>query len=410
MRSKILSLILSAVLLTAVPVHAEVSDYETAETEYEQQDEMAPVFQIDDGSGNTVNMLGWEDTLFIVQKAVVVRSCPGSAGNAVGEIAMGTQVQRTAVCDNGWSKISFQNGGDKISGYVPDGVMSGEYTVPEEMQSAVVKKDSEVLDYPGMKDGVVCGQVTASQEVQRTDEEDGIWSRVIYTNASGEEISGYVPTSVFEDAPEKETQSDEGEISWESVPDGTEASGETVSAGTESSGETVPDDTEVTGETVPDEAVPSGETAADASNDPVDAGIIHKSSGTGLFAKAVTEVPSIKEGKNGVQIGTPVAASSDATLVSLGTFRITHYCPCSICCGPWANGITSTGVTAVTNHTIAVNPSQIPYGSQVVINGQVYVAEDCGGAIKDNCIDIYVETHEEGESKGVFYTEVYLIQ
>lgn len=112
----------------------------------------------------------------------------------------------------------------------------------------------------------------------------------------------------------------------------------------------------------------------------------------------------------GVQIGTPVSVSSDATLKPLGTFRITHYCPCSICCGPWANGITSTGVTATTNRTIAVDPSQIPYGSKVVINGQVYVAEDCGGAIKHNCIDIYVATHQEGEDKGVYYTDVYLLK
>ena len=107
---------------------------------------------------------------------------------------------------------------------------------------------------------------------------------------------------------------------------------------------------------------------------------------------------------------TPVAASSDASLKPLGKFKITHYCPCSICCGPWSNGITSTGVIATTNHTIAVDPSQIPYGSKVVINGQVYVAEDCGGAIKTNCIDIYVATHAEGEAKGVYYTDVYLIQ
>ena len=111
-----------------------------------------------------------------------------------------------------------------------------------------------------------------------------------------------------------------------------------------------------------------------------------------------------------MQIGTPVSASADATLKPLGTFRITHYCPCSICCGPWANGITSTGVTATTNRTIAVDPSQIPYGSKVVINGQVYVAEDCGGAIRTNCIDVYVATHSEAEQKGVFYREVYLLQ
>ena len=48
--------------------------------------------------------------------------------------------------------------------------------------------------------------------------------------------------------------------------------------------------------------------------------------------------------------------------------------------------------------------------SQVVIKGQVYVEEDYGGAIKTNCIDIYVATHEEGEAKGVYYTDVYLIQ
>ena len=67
-------------------------------------------------------------------------------------------------------------------------------------------------------------------------------------------------------------------------------------------------------------------------------------------------------------------------------------------------------MTATTNRTIAVDPSQIPYGSKVVINGQVYVAEDCGGAIRTNCIDVYVATHSEAEQKGVFYTEVYLLQ
>ena len=81
-----------------------------------------------------------------------------------------------------------------------------------------------------------------------------------------------------------------------------------------------------------------------------------------------------------------------------------------ICCGPYANGITSTGVTATTNHTIAVDPSVIPYGSKVVINGQVYVAEDCGGAIKNKRIDIYVATHAEGEAKGTYDTEVYLLK
>ena len=366
-------------LLSALPVHAEVIDYKAAEELYQQQDEMSPVFQVDDGDGNTVNMIGWEDTLYILQKEIVVRSCPGSNGSEVGTAEMGMQVQRTAVCDNGWSKITYQVGEDGFSGYVPNVVLDDMYMDAKAVETDVVMQDSEVLDHPGKKNGIVCGQVTVMQEVQRVAEE-GDWSCITYTDASGTEIKGYVPSFVFE-----ETQAEAA------VPEPQEEQ-----------------PFEETAVSEPQEEQPAEEAAVSESSEMT--GTIHKSSGNGVFAKAVTEVPSVKEDENGVQVGTPVAASSDESLVSLGVFRITHYCPCSICCGPWANGITSTGVTAVTNHTIAVNPSQIPYGSKVVINGQVYVAEDCGGAIKDNCIDIYVATHEEGERKGVYYTEVYLIQ
>jgi 3D (Asp-Asp-Asp) domain-containing protein len=94
---------------------------------------------------------------------------------------------------------------------------------------------------------------------------------------------------------------------------------------------------------------------------------------------------------------------------SLGEYKITAYCPCSKCCGKWANGITSTGVTATEGRTIAVDPSVIPYGSIVEINGNRYVAEDCGGAIKKNRIDIYFNSHEEALKWGVQYHDVYLI-
>lgn len=87
---------------------------------------------------------------------------------------------------------------------------------------------------------------------------------------------------------------------------------------------------------------------------------------------------------------------------SLGTFRITAY---------W-NGedeygaLTSTGVKAQVNHTIAVDPEIIPYGSEIKIDGQIYVAEDCGGAVKNNVIDVWVES--KNNSFGVKYTEVFI--
>ena len=54
--------------------------------------------------------------------------------------------------------------------------------------------------------------------------------------------------------------------------------------------------------------------------------------------------------------------------------------------------LTSTGAIAEEERTIAVDPSIIPYGSIVLINGKEYVAQDCGGAIKGDKIDIFVDS------------------
>lgn len=97
------------------------------------------------------------------------------------------------------------------------------------------------------------------------------------------------------------------------------------------------------------------------------------------------------------------------TLTPLGEFKITAYCPCSKCCGEWADGITYTGSVATENSTIAVDPDVIPLGSYVEINGVSYYAEDIGGAIKGNRVDIFFESHEAALEWGVQYHDVYLI-
>lgn len=95
------------------------------------------------------------------------------------------------------------------------------------------------------------------------------------------------------------------------------------------------------------------------------------------------------------------------TLKSLGTFKLTAYCACSRCCGK-CDGITATGTKATEGRTIAVDPRKIPYGTEVIINGHTYIAEDCGGAIKQNKIDIFFNSHAEALKFGVQYAEVFV--
>lgn len=103
---------------------------------------------------------------------------------------------------------------------------------------------------------------------------------------------------------------------------------------------------------------------------------------------------------------TPAAATG---MKSLGTFRTTAYCPCYRCSEGWGRK-TSTGATARANHTIAVDPRVIPYGSKVMIGGVVYTAEDRGGAVKGNHIDIFFDTHAQTRQHGTRTEEVFLIQ
>lgn len=92
---------------------------------------------------------------------------------------------------------------------------------------------------------------------------------------------------------------------------------------------------------------------------------------------------------------------------SLGKFKITYYCACKKCSGKWGD-MTATGVRAKEGRTIAVDPKVIPYGTKVIIDGHEYIAEDCGGAIKGNKIDIYVGDHNRALKKGVDYFDVYV--
>ena len=113
--------------------------------------------------------------------------------------------------------------------------------------------------------------------------------------------------------------------------------------------------------------------------------------------------------------------------------KVTAYCPCSKCCGMFADYITASG------HTIKIDfgqkfvaadkrypfgtlmfvpgycnetpyPGMPPHGKNIWIRaiGQVELVKvlDRGGAIKGNHIDVYFDSHQEALNWGVRYLDV----
>lgn len=95
-------------------------------------------------------------------------------------------------------------------------------------------------------------------------------------------------------------------------------------------------------------------------------------------------------------------------LQSLGIFRTTGYCPCYRCSEGWGRR-TSTGATATSGHTVAVDPRVIPYGTKLMIEGVIYTAEDRGGGVKGNHIDIFFDSHTQTRQHGSRQQEVFLV-
>ena len=116
---------------------------------------------------------------------------------------------------------------------------------------------------------------------------------------------------------------------------------------------------------------------------------------------------------------TTTAQPTESGLVSLGKFKLTAYCPCVKCCGVWSEAHssrvgtdyvqrTASGTIPTVSRTVGVDPDIIPFGTMLVIDGCAYIAEDCGGGIKGNSIDIFFMSHDEALKFGIQKTEVFV--
>lgn len=109
-----------------------------------------------------------------------------------------------------------------------------------------------------------------------------------------------------------------------------------------------------------------------------------------------------------------LSGSSGAALLTgkqgeyMGDYVISAYCNCSICCGQWAGGPTSSGTMPVAGITVASNT--IPEGSYIMFNNHVYHVEDTGNpSVLGSRIDLYMDSHEEVLNWGLQTFPVYAV-
>lgn len=95
-------------------------------------------------------------------------------------------------------------------------------------------------------------------------------------------------------------------------------------------------------------------------------------------------------------------SSSSSQGTYLGTFTLTAYCNCAQCCGT-AGNLTASGTVPTAGRTVAM--AGVPFGTQLLINGNVYTVEDLGTPYGH--VDIYFNIHSEALAFGLQSAEVY---
>ena len=86
--------------------------------------------------------------------------------------------------------------------------------------------------------------------------------------------------------------------------------------------------------------------------------------------------------------------------------EVTAYCPCKICCGRQAKGITASGKSVRYNHGqfVAADTDILPLSSRIIVpgysGGRVVPVIDTGGAIEGHRLDVFFKTHAEAERWG----------
>jgi uncharacterized protein YabE (DUF348 family) len=131
-----------------------------------------------------------------------------------------------------------------------------------------------------------------------------------------------------------------------------------------------------------------------------------------ILSEVVAKKPTEKIIVQGTYPTMPISRGGDAVPYSkVIKVKSTAYSPT----GGRTTALTATGRKAVRNpegySTIAVDPTVIPYGTKLFVQGYGFaIAADCGSAIKGNFIDVFFDTKREALNWAVKYVNLYVLK
>ena len=114
------------------------------------------------------------------------------------------------------------------------------------------------------------------------------------------------------------------------------------------------------------------------------------------YNELLNEFDNIKEELDIANMTIADLKDEEYELIYLGDFKITHYCNelYEHICGS-GDGKTASGTNVTPGRTIAVDPTVIPYGTEVYIEGYGW--------------RVAVDLHSEASANGVRYGDVWIL-
>ena len=255
-----------------------------------------------------------------------------------------------------------------------NGLLAEKSTKQQEVQTMVANTNSNISSY--------VSQISASQE-----EANALMAQV---NSADSSISALMQQAEAEQAAAEQAKAEAA---------AQEEAAQEEQAQTESTEETVSEETSEETADVPEFDPETDTTESESSSTSSDV-IVEEEAEEEYTEPEVQEEETYTE--ETAEETTDSSDSSSGQGTYLGNFMLTAYCNCAQCCGTAGNA-TASGTTPTAGRTVAM--AGVPFGTQLLINGNVYTVEDLGTPYGH--VDIYCGSHEEALSFGLQYADVY---